>query len=361
MKILALITDGYGGSGGIARYNRDLLAALCSYSKCEKVIAIPRVMPNPPESLPGKLTYVTDAINNKIKYVFIVLKYLLIYRFDLIVCGHIHLLPLAAVFRLIAPNAKLVVTLYGLDAWQNHRQIMPWMIRKVDTFVSISEFTKKKFLSWAKGVKASWCILPPGVDFQRFTPGSKNQELVTRYGLKEKKVIMTLARLDSRERYKGIDEVLDVMPGLIKKIPNLIYLIAGDGTDKERIQNKVICMGLKNHVIFTGQISEAEKVDHYRLADVFVMAGKGEGFGIVFLEAAGCGVPTIVSCLDGSRETVRDAQSSFIVNPNNPDEIICAILTSIEQPKNVSTPLYFSEDNFKARLFSILTSLERQN
>jgi hypothetical protein len=74
VRALVLITDALGGQGGIAKFNRDLLTAMCSHPDCMEVVAIPRLMPNPPGPLPSRLTYVTEGLNGKLRYVFTGLK-----------------------------------------------------------------------------------------------------------------------------------------------------------------------------------------------------------------------------------------------------------------------------------------------
>ena len=136
---------------------------------------------------------------------------------------------------------------------------------------------------------------------------------------------MTLARLAGKERYKGIDEVLDCLPVLVRERPALRYLIVGDGGDRARLEAKAERLGVARHVVFAGYVPEREKPDHYRLADLFAMPGRGEGFGIVFLEALACGVPVVASRVDGSRETVRDGALGAAVDPSRPEEIVAAI------------------------------------
>jgi len=111
-------------------------------------------------------------------------------------------------------------------------------------------------------------------------PAQNPLRLLDRYGVAGRRVIMTLGRLDAAERYKGIDEVLEVMPSLVHEMPDLVYLILGDADDRPRLESKAKALGLDQHVIFAGYIPEAEKADHYRLADAFVMPGRGVGFGL---------------------------------------------------------------------------------
>src|SRR5437867_1058611 len=167
---------------------------------------------------------------------------------------------------------------------------------------------------------------------------------------------MTRARLSADERYKGIDEVLEVLPELARQVPNISYLIAGDGTDRSRLEEKAVRLGIKERVVFAGRITEEAKQDHYRLADAFVMPGWGEGFGIVYLEAMACGIPVVGSKLDGSREALRNGQLGVLVDPKNPAELRAGILEVLRQEKGkVQAGLeFFSSDNFRARAHELV-------
>jgi phosphatidylinositol alpha-1,6-mannosyltransferase len=109
-------------------------------------------------------------------------------------------------------------------------------------------------------------------------------------------------------------------------------------------------------VVFAGFIPEAEKADHYRLADAFVMPGRGEGFGFVFLEALACGIPVVGSRLDGSREALRQGELGILVDPDRPDDIQAGILAALKRPRGVIPAglEYFSFENFAKRCHGIL-------
>jgi hypothetical protein len=85
-----------------------------------------------------------------------------------------------------------------------------------------------------------------------------------------------------------------------------------------RLEEKANSLGLSDKVVFTGRISESEKVAHYNLADAYVMPSTGEGFGIVLIEAAACGVPVVGSRVDGSREALLDGRLGHLVDPTQP-------------------------------------------
>ncbi|MFZ2449511.1 MAG: glycosyltransferase family 4 protein [Methylovulum miyakonense] len=359
MKILVLVTDAFGGHGGIALYNRDLISALCVNPTISEVVAIPRVIPNPLEQLPKKLNFLIEASGSKFRYIATILRIMMKNEhFHLIVCGHINLLPIAFLLRLWF-GAPILLEIYGIDVWKpNKKYLVNYLLRKVDAIVSISEITKQKFLSWSGYKNKDIFILPNAIHKEWYEVAPKNSILLSKYGLERKVVLMTFGRLVSHERYKGFDEILEILSELSESIPNIIYLILGAGDDRTRLEEKVNLLGISNRVVFGGYVTEAEKADHYRLADVYVMPSRGEGFGFVFLEAMACGIPVIASKIDGGREAVLDGKLGELVDPGNPKEIIAAIHRALKKPKVIPEGLkYFAFENYKKRLNQLISEV----
>ncbi len=205
-------------------------------------------------------------------------------------------------------------------------------------------------------------ILPNCVDLSLFTPGRKSETLLTRYGLRNRTVLLTLGRLAEEERYKGFDEVLEILPLLAQDVPNITYLIVGDGPDRIRLEKKAQQLDIADRVVFAGRISEEEKADHYRLANAYVMPSSGEGFGIVYLEALACGIPVVGSKIDGSRDALRNGRLGILVNPKDRDELHAAILKTLaEKESGVEDRRngveYFSTERFRERVFEIIAAI----
>lgn len=360
MKLLFLVMEGFGGIGGIAKYNRDLLRALCAAPGVHEVVALPRRMPLAPEPLPPKLTYVTEALSGQVSYIKAVAKLLIKRRnFDLIICGHLKLLPVAMLAKVVI-GAPLLLIIYGIDVWAPTKSILEqYFLPKIDAVVSISEITKQKFMDWSHLTQKQFFILPNAISQKNYGVRAKSQELLERYGLRDKIVLMTLGRLAAEEQYKGFDEIMELLPALAQQLPNIAYLIVGDGDDRERLEAKARALGVSDRVVFAGFIPEAKKADHYRLADAFVMPGRGEGFGFVFLEALACGVPAVGSTLDGSREALRDGDLGILVDPQHHEAIQAGILEALQQPRGVIPAglEYFSYENFEKRCHQILAQV----
>lgn len=356
-RILALLTDAYGGHGGISRFNRDLLIALAAADECNEVVALPRLVSHPiDEVIPDKINFVNNGVTTKPGYLQHLFKWLLSdRRFDLVICGHINMLPIAW-FAARFLRVPLVMIIHGIDAWQPHQsRLVNTLSPRVDRLVAVSQTTVDRFHQWSKIADDKTFVLPNCVDLSGFSPGPKSEALLERYGLTGKKIIMTLGRMAGLDRYKGFDEVLEAMPQLLKEIPALVYLLAGDGPDKERLEKKAEALGITESTVFTGMVAEEEKVDHYRLADAYVMPSRGEGFGIVLLEAMSCGVPVMASKLDGSREALLDGKMGTLVDPTDMSEVICGIKHVLSLPPRVPADLdYFSKASFQIRVRTLL-------
>ena len=144
---------------------------------------------------------------------------------------------------------------------------------------------------------------------------------------------MTLGRLASDERYKGFDEIIEVLPALAQRIPNISYLICGEGPDRSRLEAKADALQVRDRVVFAGFVSEEHKADYYRLSDAYVMPSWGEGFGIAFLEALACGIPALGSTLDGSREALLDGALGCLVDPSDSEDVKNGVLETLKRDK----------------------------
>jgi phosphatidylinositol alpha-1,6-mannosyltransferase len=160
--------------------------------------------------------------------------------------------------------------------------------------------------------------LPNRVDETIFTPGPKPPHLLRRYGFAATdRILLTVARLDPRQRYKGCDQVLEALVRVRREIPEARYVIAGRGADSTRLRRRARELGLGDAVILTGFVPERDLCDHMRLCDLFVMPSQGEGFGIVFLEALACGRRVVAGDADGSVEPLLHGKLGTLVDPTD--------------------------------------------
>ena len=357
-RALFLATEAYGGNGGIAKFNRDLIGALASMPECAEVVVVPRLMPLAPEPLPAGVTDRADAAGGKVRFALTAMKAAFAGPFDMVLVGHINLATLGALLA-FARGARSALVIHGIDAWTRHRsRLVRASLRRMDRVFGVSQLTLARFGEWADVGADRFRLLPNCVDMSRFVPGPRPRELARELGLEDRKVIMTLGRLASEERWKGFDEVIEALPALAREVPSLSYLICGSGPDRKRLEAKAESLGVAERVVFAGQVPEDRKPLYYRLADAYVMPSRAEGFGIVFLEALSCGLPTVGSRRDGSREALMDGLFGALVDPLQPEEVRAAILAALSQGRSVPPELQrFSVGSFNARAWKLTREL----
>jgi phosphatidyl-myo-inositol dimannoside synthase len=351
LNILMLLSDGFGGFGGIAKFNRDFLGALDSCDVVERVHALPRLIPGPiDETIPEAVVYDREAAAGKLAFMMRLASHLSVRRPpNLVVCGHLNLLPAAWSYARVR-GARLALIVHGFEARAPRRSVR-WLARDIDAVIAVSRHTAEMFAAWSGVALERTFVLPNCVDLDRFEPAERDAGLAARYGLGASRVLLTVGRLSADERYKGVDAVIEAMPRLLARFPDLKYLVVGGGSDRSRLAARSVTLGVADRVVFAGRIAEAEKVAHYNLADAYVMPSFGEGFGIVLIEAAACGVPVIGSRADGSREALLDGRLGRLVDPHRDNELIDAVTSVLTAgAQRCRNPLVrtFSIDNFTA-------------
>lgn len=172
-------------------------------------------------------------------------------------------------------------------------------------------------------------LIENGVDTARFSPAPKPPALLALHDLAGRFVFVSVCRLVQK---KGIDNAIRAFATVARQHPEARYLVVGTGPFEDALKALAVAEGVADRVIFTGQVAEDELVEHYRLGDVFIMPnrrmpdGDTEGFGLVFLEANGCGLPVIAGRDGGSTDAVKDGFNGLVVDGHAVPEIAAAML-----------------------------------
>ena len=179
--------------------------------------------------------------------------------------------------------------------------------------------------------------VPPGVDTQRFTPldADRRQQARRGFGLGSGPLIVGLSRLVPR---KGFDTVIKAAAQLAPRHPGLQLAIAGAGRDRSRLER--LARSVSAPASFLGRISSDTVPQFMAMADVFATPCRSrwagleqEGFGIVFVEAAACGVPAIAGRSGGSHEAVSHGHTGLVVDrPADSDDVGAAIDDLLSSP-----------------------------
>ena len=205
MRIISLLTDGFGGFGGISVYNRDIFGAINSHSKITTISAFPRRVPEAIQTLPSKLSYNSDASEGTIRYMVSLAKNAFIGERPLLIhCAHLNLVPLAILLK-SRWKVPVLLAIYGIDAWQpTNRKITNWAINAVDRVYSISSFTRDRFSAWSGFPVDKIDLLPNAVHLEHYGMGVPNPTVIEKFGLKKRRVILTLVGSSHRKEAKAL-------------------------------------------------------------------------------------------------------------------------------------------------------------
>ncbi|MCX7140564.1 MAG: glycosyltransferase family 4 protein [Proteobacteria bacterium] len=241
-------------------------------------------------------------------------------RPSVIISTHLNFGPIANFIRGLL-GIPYVLVAHGIDVHANLSRSRLSALRSANAVWAVSRWTRDRLLDVGV-VAARIHILPNTVSQEVFTIAPPDSALRQRYAIApDEKVILTVARLDAEESYKGYDNVLRALPQVRGAIGKVRFLIVGKGNDTARVQGLVADLGLSDCVTLCGFVPDGELPAHYRLADVFALPSLGEGFGIVFLEAMACGIPVLGGNRDGSVEALADGALGRLVDPTSVESI----------------------------------------
>jgi phosphatidylinositol alpha-1,6-mannosyltransferase len=258
---------------------------------------------------------------------------------DVVLLGHLYLGPLGPRLRR-RTGARYGILLYGSELHRYRRwgAVQRSALRALDSadfLVAISDFTHRQYLE--RGVRPDQRFLKvnPGVDTTRFRPDAGDPALVRqRHGLGDRPVLLSVARL---VEWKGQDMVLRALAQVRASLPDVAFLMVGDGPYKPDLERRIHELGLEDRVVFAGYVPADELPSYYRAADVVVVPSREfaadhpiEGFGIVYVEAAACGIPTVGGLGGGTEESIADGVSGFRVDAHDPEAIADATLKLLE-------------------------------
>ena len=202
------------------------------------------------------------------------------------------------VHHLFGEAAEWETNWLAASALRTAERLVP-SIYRTTPFIVGSESTGLELARLGVG-KSRIHLVPYGVDVCKYSPGQKAPEPMLLY----------LGRV---KRYKGIDDLLSILPNLLQIWPNLTVVVAGDGDYLETVKRHVTELNLSGHVTCLGHVSEEEKVELYRKAWLLFFLSAKEGYGLTVAESALCGTPTVAYDVPGLRDAIREGETGALV------------------------------------------------
>lgn len=266
-----------------------------------------------------------------------------------IIVWHVSLLKLLPLFRL--HPVRITLFLHGVEAWQRLDYITRAALRRVNLILTNSDYTWHRFLT----------LHPEQADTPHATVhlGLGDGPLPGETKPQAPPSALMLSRLSRGEDYKGHREMIAAWPLVLERIPTAELWIAGDGDLRHELERLTRARGLEQYVRFWGYVAEEQKEALLRRSRCLALPSRGEGFGLVYLEAMRLGRPCLVSTLDAGREVVNPPHAGLSAHPGDPvalADAICRLLSaepewqSWSQAARQRYESHFTASQFQQRL-----------
>lgn len=254
-------------------------------------------------------------------------------KIDYVLVGQI--LPLGTATYLISKIIKIKYTIFfhGMDfAFAIQKLKKRWLVKKIlknsDKIICCNNYVAKLVQEFYPEIKSKISVVNPGINELELVNQKLQDKLKEKYNLENKIILLSIGRLVKR---KGFLEVIESLPEILKKVPNLVYVIIGAGLEINNLRAKINELKLLDKVAIITDVNNQEKNAWLNLCDIFIMPARNidgdfEGFGIVYLEANMAGTPVIASLSGGVGDAVIDNFNGLLVDPENLDQITNAII-----------------------------------
>jgi len=264
-----------------------------------------------------------------------------LHSYDVILLGDGNLAIIAWFLKLFS-SKPIICVIHGLDINYKSNSLGVWyekmlillhqkfwvgiFLKKIDKLIADSKETIR--VAQEKGIATDKLVfIPNGIDINKFGGDFSRTDLEKLFGKKldQKKILLTSGRLARR---KGVAWfVRNVMPKLDK---NILYVVAGDGADRENIAQAIAENNLVDRVRTLGYVTDPVRDMLFHTCDLFIqpnikIPGDMEGFGISVIEAAYCGIPVIAANLEGLKDAIKDGRDGFLIEPENIDGYVAKI------------------------------------
>jgi phosphatidyl-myo-inositol dimannoside synthase len=314
-RILLLLPEVFGSAGGIQMFCRSLCLATGRWAERNDALVSAIVLNDggdknfKPDSryIGSNFRSYSTAGRSKAKFIYTYLKHLLIDKPDVILFGHIALSPLALLAPVSDKRRKCCVVTYGIEVWRELAIAEKKALQRAEAVLSISDYTRDEVIQRGQLAPARVKLFPCALDpFWTADEQPAAQESTP-------PLLLTVSRLTSSDAYKGVDSVIESLPGVIREFGAVDYRIVGTGDDIPRLRALAEKLEVADYVTFTGALTAEALQESYRRCSLFVMPSEGEGFGIVFLEAMAYEKAVIGGAHAGTPSVVVNGETGLLV------------------------------------------------
>lgn len=338
---LVLLPEVFRTAGGVQTYGRMLLRAFCDIAGenpagPQFLLLNDRARDVDPLYVGGGAKSVAAFGGSRLRFALGALRAAVVHRPDLVLLGHLNFAPLVPLLRRLCPGVSLWAVLYGIEAWRpisrRHRR---WL-SLCDRFVSISLFTRERAVS-VNGLDPERFLVLPGAVDPVWAAALEGADVplppLAPSGCWS---LLTVTRLRASDGYKGVDLVIDALPGITASFPQARYVVIGDGDDRARLEARARGLAPGCLVEFRGRVSQQALTRAYEECHLLVLPSRGEGFGLVHAEAAWLGRPAIGARDGATPEVIEDGVTGRLVSGDDPAELATVVRQLLSEPRRLA-------------------------
>jgi phosphatidyl-myo-inositol dimannoside synthase len=253
-------------------------------------------------------------------------------RGKLVVAAHPNLAPVAQAMRLSAPRMKTMICAHGVEVWEPLSPVRRRALQRSSMVFTPARNTANYVVHQQKIPESRVRVLPWGLDpqFEELVAAPSPPALPPNFP--SGRVILTVGRWASNERYKGMDTLITALPRLLLERPDLQLVCVGEGDDQEWLEGLAEKGGVERHVHFFRGLTYPQIAACYAACEIFALPSSGEGFGLVYLEAMAYGKPVVAGAHGGAPEVVEDGVTGYLVHHGETAELISCLDTLLRDP-----------------------------
>jgi phosphatidylinositol alpha-1,6-mannosyltransferase len=253
-------------------------------------------------------------------------------RGKVVLAAHPNLGPITQAMRIASPRLKTIICTHGVEVWEPLSGLRRRALQHANVVLAPSHSTAEFVIQQQKVAAERVRVLPWGLDPQFEAALTASTPTSAPRHFPSGRVILTVGRLLESERYKGMDTLITALPRLLTRWPELQLAIAGQGDDRPWLEELAEKNGVNRHVHFLSGLSYGELAACYNACEIFALPSRGEGFGLVYLEAMACGKPVIAGAHGGAPEVVEDGVTGYLVQHGDAVQLATSIETLLADP-----------------------------
>jgi len=330
-SIVGLFTDVLP-AGGVQRAGRHVAAVTAKFAS-DRGMAARFLSLNDPQGLHtvrvGSLEFsVSGYAGSKIQFALAALR-AAARKPALVIALHPHLAPIVWAMRARGGKFRSIVFTHGVEVWQPLGWPRGAALRRADLVTGPSSDTAQHLVSEQGVLPGKVQLLPWGLDPEFEARVAAAVTLSPPPGFPQTgRIILTVGRWNSAEKYKGADTLIAALPRVLKASPDVSLVLVGDGSDRARLEQLARDHGVSERARFLHGLSPEQLFACYANCDVFALPSRGEGFGLVFLEAMAIAKPVIGGAHGGIPDIVEDGVTGLLV-PHGDVEVLAKALESL--------------------------------